>query len=177
MKITFKNMATVKRIAEACNKPLADKQKKLDKIAALADEIDQLDKSMDLMQQAIAPITGGKKVEDILVRVTSNGVSKWIPNPEKWKWNETEKVWEEIEDAAPAGESAEEAAEREAAAEQARLEAEAQAAEEARQAEIIAAKQRLSASRPATAEPVGDPVPNAEEAAAMAEANQDPFQD
>jgi hypothetical protein len=113
MKITFKNMATVKRIAEACNKPLADKQKKLDKIAALADEIDQLDKSMDLMQQAIAPITGGKKVEDILVRVTSNGVSKWIPNPEKWKWNETEKVWEEIEDAAPAGESAEEAASRE----------------------------------------------------------------
>ena len=98
MKITAKNMATIKRIAQSCAPYVTNKQKKQALLLKTAEEIKKLDEEMAGLQAAIAPLTGGRTTEQLLVRVVENNTAKWIPNPAVLHWNETERVWEDIED-------------------------------------------------------------------------------
>lgn len=99
MEITAKNMATIKRIAQSCGPTVTKKQRKQEALLKIANEIKALDEEMAGLQAAIAPLTGGRTTEQLLIRVVENNASKWVPNPDVLRWNETKRVWEDVTDA------------------------------------------------------------------------------
>lgn len=180
--ITVKQLAAVKRTAMNVA-PLVSKKARLQKkIDDLYVEIESLNKQIDAQQGYVKEVSGGLTTEQLVTR-TETGA--YTHNPEVLFFDEEKRVYvvkehgdnaggEVAHDDAPetgALASAEEAeaeakvkAEEEAAEQErlqeeeaARLKAEEEAEEARRQEEIRAAKERLTASRPAAAAPAPEP--------------------
>lgn len=163
--ITVKQMAAVKRTAMNVL-PLTNKKAKLQaKIAEMEAEIKSLNEQIDVQQGYVKSFAGGLTTEQLVVR---NENKVFEPNTDVVYFDEEKRVYivkeEEHNDpdagAMPSAEEAEaaekarleaEAAEQERLQEEeaARLKAEEEAEEARRQEEIRAAKERLTASKPA----------------------------
>jgi len=175
--ITVKQMAAAKRVAMNVL-PLTNKKAKLQaKIAEMNAEIESLNQQIDAQQGYVKSFAAGLTTEQLVVR---NENKVFEPNTEVVYFDEEKRVYvvieananvqpgsdfdadkEAAEAAVPSEEELQEAEqarlEAEAEEERLRLEAEEKAAEEARQEEIRAAKERLTAAKPAPAETEIDP--------------------
>ena len=130
MVITARNMATIKRVAQSCAPYTVKKAKLQKKLVEIANEINELDNQQAGLQGAIADLTGGRTTEELLVRVVVNGAAKYEPDPEVLRWNETTRVWEDVEDAQPIEAHEEVPTEEEAAAMEAVMEQRAEEAQD-----------------------------------------------
>ena len=130
MVITARNMATIKRVAQSCAPYTVKKAKLQKKLVEIANEINELDNQQAGLQGAIADLTGGRTTEELLVRVVVNGAAKYEPNPNVLRWNETTRVWEDVEDAQPVEAQEEVPTEEEAAAMEAVMEQRAEEAQD-----------------------------------------------
>lgn len=130
MVITARNMATIKRVAQSCAPYTVKKAKLQKKLVEIANEINDLDNQQAGLQGAIADLTGGRTTEELLVRVVVNGAAKYEPNPSVLRWNETTRVWEDVEDAQPVEAQEEVQTEEEAAAMEAVMEQRAEEAQD-----------------------------------------------
>ena len=172
--ITVKQLAAAKRTAMNVL-PLVNKKERLQaKIDAMQAEIADLNQQIDAQQGYVKSFAAGLTTEQLLVR---NENKAFVHNPEVLYFDEEKRVYIVKEADAEAGVAAttempqpsgdgdlpfvndDDAAAAEEArleAEAARLEEEQKAEEERRQAEIRAAKERLTASKPAPAAPVAE---------------------
>lgn len=76
--LSKQQVAVIKRTAQTIN-PLRIKRDKLtEKMGALMEEIQELDREMEVWEEGIKAMTGGYRTSDLVDKVTENGSTKYV---------------------------------------------------------------------------------------------------
>lgn len=76
--LSKQQVAVIKRTAQTINPLKVKRDRLVEKIGALMEEIQELDREIEVWEEAVKTMTGGYQTSDLVDKVTENGSTKYV---------------------------------------------------------------------------------------------------